>query len=115
MTYPARLASALAALALAAAPSSPLLGALITALPSPAAAQAGRAAEAERLRVFLDKEYADSLKFSPQQATSFGDKSGLDKLNDLSDAADLQRLQWRRASVARLKAQFQRDRLPIEG
>ncbi|THD61790.1 DUF885 family protein [Phenylobacterium sp.] len=84
----------------------------------PAAAQtpaAGQAAEAERLRVFLDKEYAEALKFSPQQSSSFGEKEGLDKLNDLSEAADLQRLEWRRGSVARLKAQFQRAKLPLEG
>ncbi|HEY3950824.1 DUF885 domain-containing protein [Phenylobacterium sp.] len=102
-------AASLLALALIAAPAAVML-----AVPVPATAQAS-AAEAERLRVFLDKEYAESLKFSPQQATSFGDKSGLDKLNDLSDAADLQRLEWRRGSVARMKAQFQRDKLPIEG
>ena len=64
--------------------------------------------------VFLDNEYAQALKFSPQQSSSFGGKEGLDKLNDLSDAADLQRLEWRRGSVARLKAQFQRGKLPLE-
>jgi uncharacterized protein (DUF885 family) len=85
-----------------------------TVIAAPAAAQPSQAAEAERLRVFLDKEYAESLKFSPQQATAFGDKSGLDKLNDLSDAAELQRLEWRRGSVARMKAGFRRDRLPLE-
>ena len=72
------------------------------------------ASEAERLRVFLDNEYAEGLKFSPQQSSSFGSKEGLDKLNDLSDAADLQRLEWRRGIVGRLKAQFQREKLPLE-
>ncbi len=80
---------------------------------TPAVAQPG-AAEAERLRLFLDAEYAQSLTFLPQQATSFGSKEGLDKLNDLSDAAELQRLEWRRGSVARMKAQFRRDALPLE-
>ena len=78
------------------------------------AAQAPSQAEAGRLRAFLDKEYAEGLKFSPQQASSFGDKEGLDKLNDLSDAADLQRLEWRRGSVARMKSQFRRASLPLE-
>ena len=86
---------------------------MIAIAPTPAAAQSSPA-EAEWLRVFLDKEYAESLKFSPQQATAFGDKAGLDKLNDLSDAADLKRLEWRRGSVARMKAAFQRDALPLE-
>lgn len=108
MTKTARFAPALTALALVLAPA-----AFISAAPTPAAAQPS-AAEAERLRVFLDKEYAEGMKFSPQQSSSFGDKEGLDKLNDLSDAADLQRLEWRRGSVARMKAQFQRDKLPLE-
>jgi len=90
----------------------------------PAAAQATshtqtsegvQASEGARLTAFLDGEYAQVLKFSPQQATSQGSKEGLDRLNDLSDAADLQRLEWRRGSVARMKAQFQRARLPLEG
>jgi uncharacterized protein (DUF885 family) len=102
---------------------------LLAAAPAASAAQATSADEAARvamiaatsaadeirLRVFLDAEYAQVLKASPQQATSQGSKEGLDKLNDLSDAADLKRLEWRRGSVARLKAQFQRDRLPLEG
>jgi uncharacterized protein (DUF885 family) len=95
-------------LSLALAPAAILVGA-----PTPAAAQPSQA-QAERLRIFLDDEYAQSLKLSPQQATAFGDKEGLDKLNDLSEAADLQRLQWRRASAARMKARFQRDKLPLE-
>ncbi len=106
--YSAPIAVSAAVLALAVAPAALLAGA-----PSVAAAQPSQA-EAERLRVFLDAEYAESLKFSPQQATSFGDKEGLDKLNDLSDAADLQRLEWRRGSVARMKARFRRDQLPLE-
>jgi uncharacterized protein (DUF885 family) len=109
LTKAARFAPALTALALAVAPA-----AFLAMAPAPAIAQAGSAAEAERLRGFLDKEYAEALKFSPQQSSSFGSKEGLDKLNDLSDAADLKRLEWRRGSAARLKAQFQRDKLPLE-
>lgn len=86
--------------------------------PAPAAAQASQnvasPAEAAKLTAFLDAEYAQAMKFSPQQSSSFGGKEGLDKLNDLSDAADLQRLEWRRGSVARMKAQFQRTKLPLE-
>ncbi len=100
-------------LTLLAAPASAVL-----AFAGPVAAQtppaAARASEGERLRTFLDTEYAQAMTFSPQQSSSFGSKEGLDKLNDLSDAADLQRLEWRRGSVARLKAQFQRAKLPLE-
>jgi uncharacterized protein (DUF885 family) len=106
--------------ALAAALGLTLLAApagAVLALAGPAKAQtpsAAQASEAERLRVFLDTEYAEGLKFSPQQSSSFGSKDGLDKLNDLSDAADLRRLEWRRGSAGRLEAQFQRDKLPLE-
>jgi uncharacterized protein (DUF885 family) len=100
--------AALLGLALLSAPA-----AVVVSAPVSAAAQPSQA-EGERLRVFLDGEYAEALKFSPQQSSSFGSKEGLDKLNDLSDAADLQRLEWRRGSVARLKAQFRRDKLPLE-
>jgi uncharacterized protein (DUF885 family) len=108
LTTAARFAPAFTALAIAMAPAAFL------ATPGPAAAQAGSAVEAARLTVFLDKEYAEALKFSPQQSSSFGGKEGLDKLNDLSDAADLTRLEWRRGSVARLKAQFHRAKLPLD-
>jgi uncharacterized protein (DUF885 family) len=87
--------------------------AILAAAPTPALAQASQA-EAQRLRIFLDKEYAEGLKFNPQQATSFGEKEGLDKLNDLSEAADLKRLEWRRGSAARMKAGFERNKLPLE-
>jgi uncharacterized protein (DUF885 family) len=71
-------------------------------------------AEAARLTTFLDAEYQASLLASPQQATLMGSKVGQDKLNDLSEAEELRRLEWRRDSVARMKAQFHRDRLPLE-
>src|SRR6185437_10621195 len=44
-----------------------------------------------------------------------GIKEGEDKLDDISDAADLQRLEARRASVGRMKAQFDRSKLSPKG
>src|SRR5690242_9627789 len=73
------------------------------------------AAEGERLTRFLDAEFEAELKDNPQQATSMGRKEGMDRLNDNSDAAELKRLEWRRGSVARMKARFHRERLPLEG
>lgn len=103
----------LAAVSVAVLSLAPPAAVVLAAAPTTAAAEVNPA-EAERLRVFLDQEYAEGIRFSPQQATAFGDKTGLDKLNDLSDAADLKRLEWRRGSVARMKAAFQRDALPLE-
>jgi len=84
-----------------------------------AAAQATRVAatnaEDERLTAFLDKEFANDLKLRPQTATRLGIKEGEDRLDDISDAAELQRLEARRASVARMKAQFDRAKLSPRG
>jgi uncharacterized protein (DUF885 family) len=98
---------ALAALVLTATP-------LVIAMPSPAAAQAP-ADETQRFNGFLNQEFAEALKFSPQTATTLGRKEGYDKLNDLSEAGELKALEWRRGSVARMKQGFQREKLSVEG
>jgi uncharacterized protein (DUF885 family) len=71
--------------------------------------------EDARLTTFLDNEFTQDLKLRPQQATRLGIKEGEDKLDDISDAAQLQRLEARRASVARMKAQFDRSKLSPRG
>jgi uncharacterized protein (DUF885 family) len=72
-------------------------------------------AEDARLTAFLDAEFAQDLKLRPQLATRLGIKEGEDRLDDISDAAELQRLEARRASVARMKAQFDRSKLSAAG
>jgi uncharacterized protein (DUF885 family) len=72
-------------------------------------------AEDARLTAFLDTEFAADLKSRPQLATRLGIKEGEDRLDDISDAGQLQRLEARRASVARMKAQFDRARLSASG
>jgi len=89
--------------------------ALVIAVPSAIAAQAHAAASAPaedaRLYAFLDKEFAEEIRDRPQLATQLGMKDGQDRLDDNSDAAVLRRLEWRRASVARMKAGFDRAKL----
>ena len=75
------------------------------------AVQSQRSAEDTRLIGFLDAEFAQEVKLRPQLATRLGIKEGEDRLDDNSDAAALKRLEWRRASVARMKAQFDRAKL----
>lgn len=75
------------------------------------APQATAATEDARLYAFLDQLFAEELQQRPQLATQLGLKEGEDRLDDISDAAALRRLEWRRASVARMKAQFDRARL----
>ena len=93
-----------------------LVSALAFAVPfTPTAAQpvpiAAPSAEDARLTQFLDAEFAQELKMRPQLATRLGVKDGQDRLDDTSDAAVLARLEWRRGSVARMKAQFDRAKL----
>lgn len=64
-----------------------------------------------RLTAFLDSEFAQDLKLRPQLATRLGVKDGEDRLDDISDIGQLRRLEARRASVARMKALFDRSRL----
>jgi uncharacterized protein (DUF885 family) len=88
---------------------------LAFAVPGGLAAQAPAvsltAADDARLYAFLDKEFADELRDRPQLATQLGLKDGQDRLDDISDNAALRRLEWRRASVARMKAGFDRVNL----
>ncbi|MBN8840828.1 MAG: DUF885 domain-containing protein [Sphingomonadales bacterium] len=83
-------------------------------LPAAIAAQpatATAASEDARFYTFLDGEFAEELRDRPQLATQLGMKEGIDRLDDISDAAALRRLEWRRASVARMKARFDRAKL----
>ncbi len=73
------------------------------------------AAQDARLAAFLDKEFTAELALRPQLATRLGRKEGMDRLDDNSDAGMLRRLEWRRGSVARMKAAFSRDALSPEG
>ncbi len=88
-------------------------------LPQPAAAQAPAAAPAvaedARLTTFLDAEFAELLKLQPQTATRLGLKEGGNRWNDISDQALDAFVAWRQASVARMKAAFDRARLSPEG
>jgi uncharacterized protein (DUF885 family) len=87
----------------------------VSAVVAQAAPAAAINAEDARLTSFLDKEFAESLKLRPQLATRLGIKDGEDRLDDISDAADLRRLEQGRASVARMKAEFDRAKLSPRG
>ncbi|HEY2753398.1 DUF885 domain-containing protein [Phenylobacterium sp.] len=81
------------------------------AIAAPALPQSTAANEDARFTAFLDAEFAQELKLRPQLATRLGLKDGEDQLDDISSAGLLKRLEWRRASVARMKAQFDRAKL----
>ncbi|MCH7744068.1 MAG: DUF885 domain-containing protein [Proteobacteria bacterium] len=71
--------------------------------------------ETQRLNTWLDEEFVDYLDFSPLAKTRLGDKGDYDKLDDVSEAMADRRLDWRRRSVAELKAAFDRAKLNDEG
>ena len=72
-------------------------------------------AEDARLNAFLDKEFAEELRQRPQLATRLGLKEGQDRLDDISEAAELRDLARRRTSVAQMKSQFDRAKLSPSG
>jgi uncharacterized protein (DUF885 family) len=94
-----------AALLLAGAPA---MGVLVAS----SSAQAQSESEAARFTAFVDQEFEQEVAQKPQLATQLGRKENMDRLNDISDAAQLKLLEWRRGSVARMKAQFDRTKLP---
>lgn len=71
--------------------------------------------ESERFIEWLDLEFATELDFSPLRKTSLGDKSDYGELDDVSEAALDEQLQWRRDSVARMQQEFSRDALDAQG
>jgi len=110
------------ALLLLATTAHPALAAPTAAAPAqgPAAPAQTPAAPAQnsddaRLTAFLDAEFATELTMRPQLATRLGRKTGEDRLDDISDAALLRRLEWRRGSVARMKAAFDPAKLSRAG
>ncbi|MCL9998746.1 MAG: DUF885 domain-containing protein [Erythrobacter sp.] len=94
------LAMALAAVTLPA-------GALAQTAPAPVPAQG----EDARLTAFLDAEFAAWVKTQPQLATRLGIKEGGDRWNDTSDEAARAEVEWRKTSVAIMRAAFDRARL----
>jgi uncharacterized protein (DUF885 family) len=106
MKHTIRLAVSMLAIALAA----PGAAAIAQAAP---AAQA-QATQDAALTAFLDAEFAQWLTLQPQLATRLGMKQGGDQWNDIGDEAAQEQLAWRKASVARMKAKFDRAKLSPE-
>jgi uncharacterized protein (DUF885 family) len=100
--------------AIAAAVSLPGGIALAQNASAPSSAVTPKGAEDARLTAFLDAEFAEWLKQQPQLATRLGLKEGGDRWNDTSDAAATAELEWRKTSVARMRAQFDRAKLSPE-
>jgi uncharacterized protein (DUF885 family) len=63
------------------------------------------------LVTYLDAEYEEELQFSPEEMTSQGRKDKYGELDDRTEAGADKRLDWRRQSVADMKAKFDPTKL----
>lgn len=62
--------------------------------------------ESARLTAWLDEQFEQELAFSPEWKTQLGDRSDYDKLDDVSEQEFDRQLEWRRNSVAAMRAEF---------
>ncbi|HZF95281.1 MAG TPA: DUF885 domain-containing protein [Allosphingosinicella sp.] len=80
-----------------------------------AAPTATAAAEDARLNAFLDAAFEESVATNPQFLTSLGSKRLYHRLNDYTDAYRQQQLALSEAQLARLRAEFNVERLSPAG
>ena len=92
----------------------PAAGAAVSAEAGSAPSTEEIAAETARLNEWFDAKFEEELDFSPIQRTFLGDKKDYDKIDDLSEEAQDERLEWQRQTVEELKANFDRAKLTPE-
>ncbi|MFN6970680.1 MAG: DUF885 domain-containing protein [Rheinheimera sp.] len=70
--------------------------------------------ETARLNQWFETKYEEQLQRSPLQLTAQGRKDQYDRIDDLTEAAEIQQLAWFADSVAQLQAQFDYNKLDAE-
>jgi len=70
--------------------------------------------DATSINAWLDAQFDVYLDFHPIAKSTLGIKEDNDKLDDVSEAAVMRELEWRRASVAEMQDRFDRDTLSAE-
>lgn len=65
----------------------------------------------ECLNQWFDEKFEEYLAFSPITQTSLGRKTDYDKIDDFSEEAQLEQLEWLRSATAQLEASFEYDDL----
>jgi uncharacterized protein (DUF885 family) len=103
------------ALALAACDRAASPEAGTAATPATAVSQADIAAETERLNQWFEKKYEEQLRFSPLQLTFQGRKDLYDQLDDFSEKAQLDQIEWQKVSVEEMEKTFDYAKLNDEG
>jgi uncharacterized protein (DUF885 family) len=109
MRRPVLACSALA-LALALAACSPQADRSATAAAAAPTAEQVRE-ESQRVNAWFDAQYEEWMRFSPVMLTFYGSKELNDQLDDASEEGMRKRLAWLQASVAKMEADFDYDRL----
>lgn len=74
-------------------------------------AASATAAQDKALLTFLDAAYDEMTALSPETMTSLGLKTGYDRLDDYTDAADVKRMELRETQLAAMRTQFDPARL----
>src|SRR5690625_1757559 len=95
------LAASTLAVALALAACSPQPEGAAT----PAAATQQAEDQSARLNAWFDEQYEEFLQFSPTTLTFQGRKDRYDELDDMSEAAMRERLDWLADSVAEMRSE----------
>ena len=85
------------------------------ATPATSVSQADVAAETEKLNQWFEKKYEEQLQFSPIQLTFQGRKDLYDRLDDMSEKAQLDQVAWQKASVEEMDRTFDYAKLSDEG
>ena len=67
--------------------------------------------ETEKLNAWFEVKYEEEVMMSPIQLTFLGRKERLGELDDMSEQASLERLEWKKNSVEEMKATFDYDQL----
>ena len=70
--------------------------------------------ESTRLNAWFEEQYEEELAFSPIQQTFLGVTDNNDQIDDFSLEAQLEQLNWKRASVAEMKASFDYEQLSAD-
>ena len=68
----------------------------------------------QQLNTWFDHKYDEWLQFSPMTLTHLGTKERYGEIDDMSEAAELARLNWRKAAVNDMRTRFDYDRLTPE-
>ena len=70
--------------------------------------------ESQRLNLWFDERNEELLAFSPLTLTMLGRKEKYDEIDDVSEAAEQEQLQWRADTVEALRANFDYDLLTAD-